>query len=308
MISSTMKPKISFVLAAFNEEDNILECIESCLNQTYENIEICVTDDGSSDSTWSILESLQSDRVHINRFEKNKGKVAAFNASYELATGDFIAIIGADDVNLPKRIEKQYDFLIQQDLDLTWGGFIHIDAKGEYLPNYKTPLNKEPSRIDILQDNFIPGNTIFFKRVLAQDIFPIPETLKFEDWWISYNTIFNYKYKILNEPVINYRIHENNTVGNQQGQYVDNRRKNIQRHFAYHDLFEERLGTNEEYRKINKLVRLYKQACMEDEFLIRVQHFLKSFKFFSVRSIKISIKFLFITLLGLRGIGFILRK
>ncbi len=297
-----MNPKVSFIIAAYNEEKYIQNCIDSCLEQTYDNIEVCVTDDGSQDRTWKLLENYSSDQVKIDRFSKNKGKVIAFNNSFSLATGKYIAIIGADDVNLPNRVENQLKFLIDQAIDLTWGKLIHIGSSGEILKNYYTPLKVKPKKCDILQDNFIPGNTIFLSKRLANQIFPIPKELKFEDWWIAFNAIFSAKYKMLETPVIKYRIHENNTVGNTSIDYVQLRRKNIRRHITYHEIFDKKLLNNTNFQRINHLVKNYKLACLEDHFKKRLTLFFRSLPFFRLKSLKVILKFLFITFFGLKGV------
>jgi glycosyltransferase involved in cell wall biosynthesis len=302
-----MKPKISFVLAAYNEEKHLAICIQSCLDQSYPNIEVCVTDDGSSDNTWQILEGFKSDTVKVHQFSKNRGKVAAFNQSYSMATGEYIAIIGADDVNLPDRIEKQLKLMEDFKLDLTWGRLAHIDEEGGDLPDYRSPFKMHPEKSDILQDNFIPGNTVTFNKEVAKKVFPIPEQLKFEDWWIAFNTIYYFKYKILDRPVVQYRIHSNNTVGNQTGDYTSLRRKNIKRHLIYHDLFNGLLNNkeNKNYQLMNCLVKNYKKACLSDQLIERIGLFLSSIKLFRPQSLKVVLKFLFVTLLGLKTVNIV---
>ena len=85
-------PLVSFIIAAYNEESYIEECITSCINQTYSNVEICITDDGSTDNTWNIINKYYSNNpaknLKIDRFHKNKGKIAAFNNSFAMSSGD----------------------------------------------------------------------------------------------------------------------------------------------------------------------------------------------------------------------------
>jgi hypothetical protein len=80
-------PLVSFLIAAFNEERFVVACVASCLDQTYTPVEVCVTDDGSTDGTWDILQAAfgQDPRVKLARLEENKGKVHAFNRSFEMA-------------------------------------------------------------------------------------------------------------------------------------------------------------------------------------------------------------------------------
>ena len=298
-----MEAKVSFIIAAYNEESYIRECIESCLSQSYKNIEVCVTDDGSNDRTWDILKSLESERVIISRLNENQGKVPAFNLSYSKATGDYIALIGADDVNFRDRIESQINFLQSQKVDLTWGHFEHIDTNGDPLPDYHTEVASKVSKQMILEDNFIPGGTMLFTREVANKVFPIPEKLRFEDWWIAFHTVFHFKYSYQHKAAIKYRIHENSTVGDRRAEYHIIRRKNIRRHLLYHDLFERELVENDSFSKKNRMAKIYKEICLSDNFMERMKLFFSIIPNFQIKNTLFLFKILVVSLLGLPLLG-----
>lgn len=294
-----MNPKVSFIIAAYNEEKYIKECIDSCLNQSYSNIEICITDDGSQDKTWKILEELQSEKVKISRFEKNQGKVSAFNHSFSMATGDYFALIGADDVNLPERIEKQLNFINSKGIDLTWSPFEHIDGEGNPLTITQDITSKLITKSMILQDNFIPGGTMMFNKSVASKVFPIPTELKFEDWWISFHAVYHFKFEFCKGPAIKYRIHANNTLGDSKIPYHETKRRNLRRHLAYHELFQKELEGNQSDLKLNQQAQLFKQTCLSDSFVERFSYFTKSISLVQIKGLKLFFKFFLVTILGL---------
>ena len=78
---------VSFLMPAYNAEKYIGEAIESCLNQTYENIEICIVNDGSTDQTGAIIEEYAREfrYIHFFSFPENKGKISAFNKTGSLS-------------------------------------------------------------------------------------------------------------------------------------------------------------------------------------------------------------------------------
>lgn len=103
-------PLVSIIIPAFNAEKYIKETIKSALSQTYKNIEVIIVDDGSKDKTKNIVQSIQDPRLNYF-YQNNKGQSAARNAGIKIAKGEYIAFLDADDLFLPKKIEKQVNFL-----------------------------------------------------------------------------------------------------------------------------------------------------------------------------------------------------
>jgi glycosyltransferase involved in cell wall biosynthesis len=102
--------KISVIIPAYNASSYIVETIESVLNQTYQNIEIIVVDDGSTDDTVAIVNE-RFPSVSIFHQENSGGCSSPRNKGIELATGAFINVFDADDRMLPDKLESQMAFL-----------------------------------------------------------------------------------------------------------------------------------------------------------------------------------------------------
>lgn len=277
------KYKVSFIIAAFNEELFIRDCIESCLNQTYSNIEVCVTDDGSNDNTWSILEDLAlNPRVKISKFNRNKGKVAAFNRSFEMATGDYIAVIGGDDVNLPNRITAQMQHIKKSQSDLVWGGFEIVDEVLNHISvsSIKTPVTV--STKSLLEKNMVTGGTILMNSDLAIKVFPLPEKLKFEDWWIGYKATSLGKISYLDDVLIKYRQHANNAAGGSDKNTLDQVQGNFKRHLDFYS--EVKMDVRELYSgyQQKELLRVidgavvYRRICLNSSLLERISLLLRN--------------------------------
>lgn len=210
------KPLVSFIIAAYNEELYIEECLRSCLDQTYQNIEICIVDDGSIDNTWKILKRFRDHRLSIYRFEKNRGKIAAFNKAFELSSGEYIAIMGADDISFPTRIENSLDNLDSHDLvfgDLSKFGREGLLSKSVMHEEYKISDNKIVTFSELLMRPIVYGGTIFATRKILKAIFPICEELSHEDWWIPLACAEKKPIKYIDSIMIKYRIHEAQTSG-----------------------------------------------------------------------------------------------
>ena len=104
---------ISIIMATYNAQDYIRPAIESILNQTLKNFEFFIIDDGSSDSTKEIIADFaaKDSRVIPIYNEDNLGQPRSRNKAIELAKGEFIAIMDADDISLPLRLERQVKYL-----------------------------------------------------------------------------------------------------------------------------------------------------------------------------------------------------
>lgn len=106
--STTELPLVTVVTAVFNGQPYVAECLESVLNQDYPNIEHIVLDGGSSDGTLDVLRRYD-DKIAFWKSESDKGVYDAWNKSLDLANGEWIAFLGADDVYLPKAISTYID-------------------------------------------------------------------------------------------------------------------------------------------------------------------------------------------------------
>jgi glycosyltransferase involved in cell wall biosynthesis len=137
-------PLVSVLMPAFNAESTIIEAVNSILTQSYDRLELIVVDDGSTDNTLSILQSIQSPKIKIIS-KPNGGIVSALNLGIDHCCGDFIARMDADDISLLHRIEKQVEFLkINREIDVVSSSYTPFsDEEGQrhYEKKVIHPLN-----------------------------------------------------------------------------------------------------------------------------------------------------------------------
>ena len=103
-------PKISVIVPIYNQAPFIRETLDSVLGQEYPNLELVLSDDGSTDGTSEILREYaagQPERVKVVASEENTGIAGAFNRALEAHTGEYIAWLGGDDVMLPGKLDRQ---------------------------------------------------------------------------------------------------------------------------------------------------------------------------------------------------------
>jgi len=112
------RPLVSVLMPAYNSELYIAEAIQSILNQTYQNIELIIFDDGSSDKTRQVIQGFTDPRIIKVLSDQNYGVVRARNEMIDRTTGKYIALMDADDIADPTRLEKQVSVLETGKYDL----------------------------------------------------------------------------------------------------------------------------------------------------------------------------------------------
>ncbi|MBM7643479.1 glycosyltransferase [Streptococcus loxodontisalivarius] len=127
--------KISVVIPVYNGEAYLRQCVESVLNQTYQNLEVIIINDGSKDSTALICEQLRQEDSRIRVLHKpvNQGIGAGRNSSLELATGDYLVFVDSDDWIDPNHVMDLYDLMKRMDSDVAIANFTqYFEDTGKY--------------------------------------------------------------------------------------------------------------------------------------------------------------------------------
>lgn len=129
--------KVSVVMPVYNGEKHVEEAIESILSQKFIDFEMIIVDDCSTDNTARILKTFTDSRLRIHRHSQNRGVAAALNTGWRHATASYIAIMHADDISLPQRLARQYDFFEQHpDIGILGCSIQCIDQTGKYLQTF----------------------------------------------------------------------------------------------------------------------------------------------------------------------------
>lgn len=214
------QPLISIAMAVYNGSRYLREQLDSVYAQTYKNIEVVVTDDGSSDGTIDILREYA--RTHGLKYELNHtrlGFVRNFERAVSLCSGQYIALSDQDDIWLPHKLQTLYAAL--NGYSLICSDAMLVDAEGRkledsfirYSNNLPDNVQGTPLFTRLLFANFATGCTVLMKREVVQKAHPIPEGLRYHDWWYALvastmNGVFFY-----DEPLVAYRQHESNDTG-----------------------------------------------------------------------------------------------
>ena len=145
------RPLISVLLAVYNVEKYIHQCIDSILCQTYENLEIIIVDDGSTDKSGEICDAYKAadSRVRVIH-QENQGLSGARNTGIENASGAFISFLDADDYIDPDFIEYLFHVLSSTNSDIAYCEFRRVSEDGRLL---STPKDHRDSHIETFSKN-----------------------------------------------------------------------------------------------------------------------------------------------------------
>ncbi len=155
------RPLVSIVIPSYNHATYLDEAIQSVVNQDYPDIELIVMDDGSTDGTHEVL------KKYTGRFycetHTNMGQANTLNKGWQMAKGEILSYLSADDVLLPNAVSKSVGYLqVDRDVVLTYCDFNLIDPKSNVLRRKKAPdFNYRDMVIKLICQ---PGPGVFFRR------------------------------------------------------------------------------------------------------------------------------------------------
>lgn len=149
-------PLISIILPIYNTESYLKKCIESVLNQKYDNLEIICIDDGSTDNSGLILDEYARKDFRIKALhKKNGGESNARNTGLQIMSGQYIGFIDCDDWIEPDMYEKLYGYAVRDQADMVSSGYIF---EGNYITTHYDDVPEglyDPEEMDFLRANAI---------------------------------------------------------------------------------------------------------------------------------------------------------
>ena len=156
-------PAVSVILPAFNAEKYLGEAVDSILSQTFADFELIVVNDGSTDRTLEILRSNSDYRVQIITNDKNLGLAKSLNVGISKARGRYIARQDADDISLPERLQKQFEYMEKHpEVAVLGTGRQTITGDGKIKVN--DPPMKSPTFEDMLKSSRIVGASVMIRK------------------------------------------------------------------------------------------------------------------------------------------------
>lgn len=158
-------PLVSVIMTAYNSSGFIRDAIESILNQTYNDLELIVIDDGSVDETGNIVNSFKDRRIKLIRNETNQGQSFFRNLAIKEASGSFIAIMDSVDIAYYNRIDKQINYLIEHpkiSICCSWAD--SIDEENQVTGQKRLNFDEDILKLKLLFENSIIHPTVMWRK------------------------------------------------------------------------------------------------------------------------------------------------
>ncbi|PSN20738.1 glycosyl transferase family A [filamentous cyanobacterium CCP5] len=216
--AQTADPKVSVLVPAYNAMEYLPETISSILNQTYQDFEIIIVDDGSSDNIKDWAKQLSDSRIRLIS-QSNQGLANARNTGLANAKGTYIAFIDADDIWRPRKLEKQVGILDEYpEVGLVYTWVALIDENGVFQGKFRKNHVHGDVWIKLTTHNVVEcGSVALVRRECFDKVGMFDEALPFscsEDWDMWLRIAAHYNFGLVREPLVYYRNHSNNLSSN----------------------------------------------------------------------------------------------
>ena len=260
--------KVSIILPVYNAKEYIKDCIDSILAQTYQNFELIIGDDASTDNSIDICKQYDNPKIRIIKCEHNY--IRTCNTLLKFCNGVYIARMDAVDIMLPNRIQKQVEILEKdKSLSLCCSNRLIIgtdERRDMWVENYVDDFI-----LRLFCGNFIPHSTVMIRTSFLRNLgikykseYPYAEDYKmWSDIAMNGGTIYAIK-----EPLIKYRIHDSSISMQNMLKQKETATK-IQNEI-YNYLIEKVIPYKDLYLKLNEILQELKNNNVISDLFIRL--------------------------------------
>ena len=200
---------ISVCIATYNGDKYIQRQIESIICQLDNNDEIIISDDGSTDNTINIIETLNDHRIKIIHNKGKHGVVSNFENALKYSTGDIIFFSDQDDIWDEHKVDKCVDALKSADLVVHNSKVVHED-RSQPDEEFFQLRNSGPGFWKNLYKNSFVGSCMAFRKEVKDYVLPFPRHILWHDMWIGLIVEKKGKTKFINNQLLYYRRHGDN--------------------------------------------------------------------------------------------------
>lgn len=208
------RPLVTFAVLAYQQEELVRQAIEAAFAQTYSPLEIILSDDGSGDRTFEVIERMAAaydgpHSVRVNRNRENLGLIGHVNAIFEMARGEIVLLAAGDDVSLPERTERVVSaFGEGADVMLVHSPVERIDAVGTMLGLWHAPMRGKPDDTGslALSLGLHLGASAGYRKVVFDRFGPIVQRAAYEDLVLGFRARLLGRLVGLDLPLVRYRV------------------------------------------------------------------------------------------------------
>lgn len=201
-------PTVSVIIPTYNRAHLVGRAIQSVLNQTYQDFELIIVDDGSTDNTEEIIKEFQEQdkRIKYIKHDKNKGGSTTRNTGIKAARGEYIAFQDSDDEWLPEKLKKQMEVFknTSSKVGIIYTGFWRIkDNEKTYIPQSWVKQKDGNIYFELLKGNFVTTQSIVTRKECFKKAGMFDEKLpRLQDWELVLRLSKYYNFKCIDEPLL----------------------------------------------------------------------------------------------------------
>lgn len=217
--------KVSVIIPAYNAEKYIHQCVSSVLEQSYQDFEVIVVNDGSTDSTRSIVEALALQDLRIKLInKKNSGRAKARNTGITLASGEWLAFLDADDYWKADKLEKQLEVACKEKTGVVYSLRVWVDQYGnEQVGDVLHTLPVGEIFEQLIEGNYLCTSTVMVKRAVVVAAGGFSEREEFRncqdyDLWVRISILTTFS--AVEEGLVFYRVHDSNAHKDYKHRYI----------------------------------------------------------------------------------------
>jgi len=199
-------PTVSVIIPTYNRAHLVARAIQSVLDQTYQDFELIIVDDGSTDNTEEVIKGFQQkdSRIIYLEHDQNKGGSAARNTGIKASRGEYIAFLDSDDECLPEKLGKQIVHLNNNYINafISYTGYFKIDDKGDSSV-FKPTKHGNIYNDQLWEDHVSPTSAVMVKRNCFEEVGLFDESLPARqdyDMWLRLSQYYIFDYII--EPLV----------------------------------------------------------------------------------------------------------
>lgn len=208
-------PRVSVLIACYNGEKYLDIAVRSALQQTVDDLEVVVVNDGSTDRSEDVVRSFEDPRIRYV-YQANRGLAATRNVLVSLARGTFLGFLDQDDIWRPDKLERQLPLFENAAVGLVYGDCDVIDANGRVLGQWgqRVRLHRGDVFEALLQVNFVPLLTVLARKSAIEEAGPFPPYKVSEEYDIFLKIARKHQLDFVGAPVASYRLHSGQTSRN----------------------------------------------------------------------------------------------
>lgn len=202
------KPLVSIIVPCYNHEKYIAECVISIFNQTYQNFELIIIDDGSTDKSFEVLTTLLKEYTFTLFHQENKGIAATLNrAIKQFSRGKYITFCASDDFWESSKLEKQVNFMeSNSQYPMCYGRTYYVDTDSKIIKRTDNNLKSGWLFEEIFTFRIHPPVNYLFRAEIFKEVGYYDESILAEDYYMNLKISSKYPIGYLNEYLSYYRI------------------------------------------------------------------------------------------------------